>query len=173
MPEKIFLETAEHDAQLLVQSLRKKGKTAAIAESCTAGLVADLLVQIPGASEVFWGSFVCYTVQAKISMLGLDSQRLGQYGPVSKETACDMAQAALAASSAFIAAAVTGVAGPDGDGIETPAGTIWIATVKRAASPLAKKFNFCGSRNEIRNRAAHEVIRELLNILDRNTENQV
>ena len=139
----------------------EQGQSVALAESCTAGLAADLLGSVPGASKVFWGSFICYTVQAKISMLGLDAQRLDKFGLVSRETACDMAQAALAKSSAFIAGAVTGLAGPGGDGNGLVAGTVWIATARRDSEPRALLFNFSGSRNEVRAQAAHALIAEL------------
>ena len=78
-------------AEKLIRVLGESSRTLVLAESCTAGLISDLLVRVPGASSVFWGSFVCYTMAAKISMLGLDSGRLSLYGPVSRETACDMA----------------------------------------------------------------------------------
>jgi PncC family amidohydrolase len=167
MPEIISVESMQHDAQVLVQRLRDRNKTVAVAESCTAGLVSDFIARIPGASQVFWGSYVCYTAQAKISMLDLDSRRLEDYGLVSRETACDMAGAALLKSGASIAAAVTGLAGPGGDdqrGI--PAGTVWIATATHGAEPLAILYSFTGSRNEVRQQAAAVVIRELLHVLD-------
>jgi len=170
MPEIISFEAAPPEAIALMQCLREREETAVLAESCTAGLAADLLARVPGASKVFWGSFVCYTEQAKVSMLGLDPRRLERYGLVSEETVCDMAQAALAKSGAFVAASVSGIAGPDGDGSGLPVGTVWIATALRGAAPHAALFNFCGSRNEIRHQAAHTLIKELLNALQRITQ---
>ena len=154
------------DVRVLIKRLREKGLTVALAESCTAGLAADLMAQIPGASHVLWGSYVCYTAGAKISMLGLDPQRLEEFGMVSRQTACDMAQAALAKSGASIAASVTGIAGPDGDGSGIPAGTVWIAAVQKAAAPNVIKLNFSGFRNEVRVQAARALILELINIID-------
>jgi PncC family amidohydrolase len=152
---------------LLLDALHKTKRTAAFAESCTAGLAAAACAEIPGASQALWGSFVCYTPEAKISMLGLDRQRLAQYGLVSRETACDMAAAALAKSGADMAAAVTGLAGPQGDGSPCPVGTVWIAQALRGGedAPLhAKEFHFEGGRNEVRLQAAAALLEELLEL---------
>ncbi|GHV95186.1 competence damage-inducible protein A [Spirochaetia bacterium] len=155
--------TACEMAKSLILELRERSQTLALAESCTAGLVADLLAGVPGASQVLWGSFVCYTAVAKCAMLGLDRQRLEQYGLVSVETACDMALGALAKSGASLAAAITGLAGPDGDGSAVPVGTVWVATARRGSTnALPREFHFQGSRNEVRMQAALAALEELL-----------
>ncbi|MDR2257578.1 MAG: nicotinamide-nucleotide amidohydrolase family protein, partial [Treponema sp.] len=102
---------AEAAAENLVKKLYAASWTLVLAESCTAGLASDLIARIPGASRVLWGSFVCYTVEAKISMLGLNRDLIEKYGAVSRETACAMAEGALEKSGAPLAAAVTGLAG--------------------------------------------------------------
>jgi PncC family amidohydrolase len=149
-------------AALLVEKLAAASLTVAVAESCTAGLVADLIARIPGASGVFWGSFVSYMVDAKVLMLGLDREKLDAYGPVSRETACSMAEAVLEKCGAGIAAAVTGLAGPGGDGTAVPVGTVWIATAIRGGETRAEVFHFKDSRNNIRNRAAASAVEALL-----------
>ena len=151
--------------EILIKQLRERGGALALAESCTAGLVSDLLARIPGASQVFWGSFVCYTAQAKSAMLDLDPVQLAKYGLVSRETACAMACAALEKSGASIAAAVTGIAGPGSGEDGIPAGTVWIATALRGAEPCAVLHNFSGSRNEVRKQAAAAVLSGLLKAL--------
>jgi PncC family amidohydrolase len=155
-------------AEALIQKLSVEGRTLALAESCTAGLVADTLARIPGASRVLWGSFVCYSAGAKVSMLGLDRKRLERYGLVSEETARDMVRGALEKSGAAIAAAVTGLAGPEGDGSAVPVGTVWIAAAlggkKAGGSPRVLDFHFQGARNEVRLQAAVAVLEELLKI---------
>jgi PncC family amidohydrolase len=103
----------------------------AAAESCTAGLAADFIVRVPGASKVFWGSFVVYTQDAKIKMLGMPASLLEEYGAVSRPVALAMAEEALKKSGASWAFSVTGLAGPGGDEPEgnligVPIGTIWI-----------------------------------------------
>jgi PncC family amidohydrolase len=137
-----------------VETLAGRSQTVAAAESCTAGLVADLFARIPGASRVLWGSFVTYMVDAKLRILGLDPRRLERHGPVSRETACDMARGALEKSGAHYAVAVTGLAGPGGDGTEVPVGTVWVAVAGRDRVPVAREFHFEGSRREIREQAA-------------------
>jgi PncC family amidohydrolase len=153
-------------AEKLMRVLIAEGpRPLVLAESCTAGMVSDLLARIPGASGVLWGSFVCYTAEAKISMLGLDSARLERYGLVSKETACDMALGALEKSGASIAAAVTGIAGPDGDGSAVPTGTVWAAAALRGKGiAAAREYHFTGSRNGIRLKASTAVLEILLEI---------
>ncbi|MDR2397868.1 MAG: CinA family protein [Spirochaetaceae bacterium] len=150
------------DAEALIRRLSAASQTLALAESCTAGLVADCLVRVAGASRVLWGSYVCYTEGAKIAMLGLDRGLLCGYGAVSRETACAMAQGTLERSGADIAAGVTGLAGPEGDGSSTPVGTVWIATAVRGMDVQAKVFQYPGARQEVRRAAAKTVIQELL-----------
>jgi PncC family amidohydrolase len=157
---------AEAAAEALVGRLGELRKTFAAAESCTAGLVADLTARVPGASRVFWGSFVAYTPEAKRRMLGVDEETLSRHGAVSRETACAMAGGALERSGACLAAAVTGLAGPEGDGSSVPVGTVWIACALRGGEPCAEMRRFSGSRNEVRLAAAEAVLRKLLNLLN-------
>ncbi|GHU21490.1 hypothetical protein FACS1894164_01980 [Spirochaetia bacterium] len=135
---------------------------AVLAESCTAGLVADRFAQEPGASKVLWGSFVCYTIEAKIAMLGLDESMLRNHGMVSCECACAMAEAAQKKSRAVLALSVTGLAGPGGDDRNTPVGTVWIAVKNADQRTEAQHFLFTGSRNEIRDKAAEKALETLV-----------
>jgi len=170
MPEAtpFFIETeagAEETARQLVKSLTEKRLTLALAESCTAGLAADLLARVSGASAALWGSFVCYTAEAKQRMLGLDGSFLKQYGLVSGETARAMALHALDRAGVSVTAAVTGIAGPLGDGSGTPVGTVWIA-VAWQGNCREKELHFQGTRSEIRMQAAAAVLEELLEIIN-------
>ena len=158
---------AEKSARNVIQKLRELSITAALAESCTAGLVSAFLADTPGASAVLWGSYVCYTKEAKISMLGLDETFLTANGLVSRETALSMAAGVLKKSGADIAAAVTGLAGPDGDGSDLPVGTVWIAAAVRNGETLAKEFHFTGSRNEVRQNGAIAVMEMSMQALDK------
>jgi len=156
---------AEKTAKELVEKLKSLSITLALAESCTAGLVSGFLANVPGASAVLWGSFVCYTREAKISMLGLDSAALAAHGLVSRETAVSMAQGALNKSGAGLAAAVTGLAGPGGDGSGVPVGTVWVAAAHRGGQTLANEYHLSGSRNVVRIRAAIALLEMIKNIL--------
>ena len=146
----------------LVAFLTERSLVLVAAESCTAGLVADRIVRVPGASKVFWGSFVCYSLRAKMTMLGIESGILDRYGPVSAETAAAMAAGAIEKSGADLAVSVTGLAGPDGDGSGIPVGTVWIGTALKNGPKTAKNFHFTGSRNELRNKAALEAVNQIL-----------
>jgi len=159
----------------LVRFLSGKGLRMATAESCTAGLAAEAIVRISGASACFWGSFVCYAREAKIQMLGIGEKLLGEYGLVSKETAQAMALGALEKSGVDAAVSVTGLAGPGGSskndsgvkGETIPAGTVWIATALRSAglnciTVEAVQFHFSGDRNKVRQQAARTALEQLL-----------
>ena len=151
-------------AKELVRRLTEMNMKAAAAESCTAGLAADLIARIPGASKVWWGSWVSYTPEAKMRMLGVREETLAKFGAVSRETACEMAVGALGNSNADYAFSVTGVAGPGSDNL-IPAGTVWIATVKNGKNAEAELFRFSGSRNSIRKKAAKKALEELIKII--------
>jgi len=159
---------AEKKAKAVIEKLNDNSLTLALAESCTAGLISGLLANTSGASCVLWGSFVCYTQEAKVQMLDLDNNALLANGLVSCQTAESMAKGALGKSGADIAAAVTGLAGPSGDG-RVPVGTVWIATARQGRETEAKKFFFTSemidpeaSRNAIRTRAAIAVLESIL-----------
>jgi len=155
---------AEQKAEAVVEKLKSFSLTLALAESCTSGLVSGLLANTSGASAVLWGSFVCYTQEAKISMLDLDNDALSADGLVSKETACSMAKSALQKSGADFAVSVTGLAGPGGDN-RVPVGTIWVAAAQRGGEKIkVKKFFFTGSRQSVRIRAVIAVLEMVLEV---------
>ncbi|MDR0475788.1 MAG: CinA family protein [Treponema sp.] len=153
------------EAETLIKELLAQNKKAVAAESCTAGLVADLIASVPGASEVFWGSLVTYTQDAKIKLLGVREGTLKTFGAVSRETACEMAQGALERSGCYYAAAVTGIAGPGGDGTDAAAGTVYIALASQGGKGQDFLFHFDGSRNEVRRLAALKVLQEFLSFI--------
>jgi PncC family amidohydrolase len=163
-----LLIRAKKAAEELIEKLKAHSRTLALAESCTAGLISGLLAEIPGASAVLWGSFVCYTRDAKVSMLGLSDKELTANGLVSEKTAVSMALGALKKSSAYFAAAVTGLAGPHSDGSDIPIGTVWTAVAWRNGGGAAKEFHFTGSRNIVRIRAVIAVLETILGSLDKN-----
>jgi PncC family amidohydrolase len=158
-------------AAALVKRLSSLGKIFVTAESCTAGLAAGLIARIPGASAVLWGSFVTYTLDAKMCMLGVDEETLKTYGAVSGETACAMVQGALEKSGADYGVSVTGLAGPQGDGSPVSVGTVWIALARRGTAPVSSVFRFQGNRNSIRQEAAETAITELQKYIDTNENN--
>jgi PncC family amidohydrolase len=151
-----------HTAEEIVRILASCGKTIAAAESCTAGLAADLIARVPGASRVFWGSFVTYSPDAKVRMLGVSGELIKKEGVVSRAVALAMAEGALEKSGASLAFSITGLAGPAGDNSEVPIGTVWIGFAGRGRQTWAKMFRFTGSRNEVRETAAKAALGEVL-----------
>ena len=131
------------------------GRMIALAESCTGGLVAAALTEIPGSSAVLGSGFVTYSNEAKIKMLGVNEDILETFGAVSVAVAWAMAQGALRKSGADIAVAISGVAGPGGGTDKKPVGTVVFAVAERGKDPEdmiadRKGFGADKSRAEIR-----------------------
>lgn len=114
-------------AQKLLEKARVKGMTIATAESCTGGLVAGLLTEIAGSSDVVERGFVTYSNEAKVEMLGVPEATLIAHGAVSEATARAMAEGALAHSRAAFAISITGIAGPGGGTVDKPVGLVHFA----------------------------------------------
>ncbi len=113
-------------AQTLVDLLIQHQQTVTTAESCTGGLIASKITQIPGSSNVFEAGYVTYSNRIKEALLQVKPTTLNTHGAVSKEVVLEMAQGALNASGSDWAVAVSGIAGPDGGSEEKPVGTVWI-----------------------------------------------
>jgi len=143
-------DTAEDSlAHYAVAALLEAGKTVAVAESCTGGLVAASLVEVSGASAALMEGCVAYSNAAKVRCLGVSQRTLDAHGAVSEETAREMAAGMRAASGADIAVATTGIAGPDGGSIEKPVGLVYIA-IATAQGAQTKALRLTGDRNRIR-----------------------
>jgi len=122
-------------AERVVAANRAAGRRIAVAESCTGGLVAAALTEVPGSSEVLEAGFVTYSNDAKMAMLGVSSDVLDTFGAVSVATAWSMARGALDRSGADVAVAITGVAGPGGGSVKKPVGTVVFARAVQGADP--------------------------------------
>src|ERR1700726_4751052 len=118
-------------ARALIDLCRARKLTIATAESCTGGLVAATLTEIPGSSDVFDRGFVTYSNDAKQAMLGVPAGTLETFGAVSRETAQAMAQGALDRAGADLAVAITGIAGPGGALPGKPVGLVHLAAAAR------------------------------------------
>jgi nicotinamide-nucleotide amidase len=122
---------AEAAARAVIEACRARGLMLVTAESCTGGLVAAAITDVPGASDVFDRGFVTYSYPSKTALLGVPEALLAAEGAVSEAVARAMAAGALAASRAGVALAVTGVAGPGGSEAK-PEGLVWFATATAA-----------------------------------------
>jgi len=138
------------NAAALLNDLRRTGLTLATAESCTGGLIAALLTEIPGSSDVLTHGFVTYANAAKTGMIGVPTALLAEHGAVSETVARAMAEGALDASGASIAVAVTGVAGPGGGSVEKPVGLVHMAVARVGHETTHQKHIFRGDRSAIR-----------------------
>jgi nicotinamide-nucleotide amidase len=127
--------------------------TVTTAESCTGGLLAKMLTDIPGSSAYFHRGWVTYSNEAKHELLGVPSEVLATHGAVSEATVMAMAGGARSLANADYALAISGIAGPDGGTVDKPVGTTWIA-IAHAAGVSARHFIFPGDREFVRERAA-------------------
>lgn len=140
---------------------------AATAESCTGGMIISLLTDIPGSSSMVDRGFVTYSNNAKKEMLGVSAATLEQHGAVSSQTAHEMAAGALKNSSAGIALAVTGIAGPDGGSQEKPVGLVWFGMAMEGKPVVTEKMIFDNQgRDFIRRETVKHALRMGLKALD-------
>jgi nicotinamide-nucleotide amidase len=149
----VFSRDERPTAGLVLDLLRERALTLGTAESCTGGLVAARLTDIPGSSDVFHGAIVAYANDVKAASLGVPEAVLAAHGAVSAETAEAMARGAREALGVDVAVSITGIAGPDGGTEEKPVGLVYL----HAAGPdreLARQLDFPGDRDTIRTRAA-------------------
>jgi nicotinamide-nucleotide amidase len=125
----------------------------ATAETCTAGLVSSCLTSVPGASKTFERGFVLYHDSAKATGLGVPEAVSRQYGAVSGEVTKGLAEGALGHSTAGVAVAVTGYAGPGGGNEKNPVGTVYVAAVRRGTDTMVERHVFSGDRDAVRMQA--------------------
>ncbi len=146
----LFDETLTAQAENLLQHYRAQGKRIATVESCTGGLIAALLTEIAGSSDVVERGFVTYANSAKQEMVGVSDELLEAHGAVSEQVARAMAEGGLQRSMAHAAVAVTGVAGPGGGSPEKPVGLVWFACANRDGETIAESKQFDGDRTAVR-----------------------
>ena len=148
----VYGEGAATLPAVLLGLLQERGLTLAIAESCTGGLAAELLTNVPGASRVFLGGAVVYQNEVKTELLGVDARLIAEHGAVSREVALAMAEGVRIRCKASIGLAFTGIAGPDGGTKEKPVGLVHLA-ISRAEGSHHLERVFPGAREQVRRRA--------------------
>jgi nicotinamide-nucleotide amidase len=133
-------------AAQVLERARAAGVMVVTAESCTGGLVAAALTEIPGSSDVVDRGFVTYTNSAKHQVLGVTEQTLNVHGAVSEQAAREMAAGALRNSEAQLAVSITGIAGPGGGSADKPVGLVWFGLAKTGGpvTTLVKRFGDLG-----------------------------
>lgn len=145
----------------IVSRAKPGGKKISFAESCTGGLAAAAVTSVAGASEIFMGSAVTYSNEAKESILGVSKKTLADHGAVSSECASEMARGARKIYGSDISVSITGIAGPDGGTKEKPVGTVWFAVDSSRGNRTFKR-RFPGNRNGVRLAAAKEALETVL-----------
>ena len=141
-------------------ALRSKGSTIAVAESCTGGLLASRLTDVPGSSDYVDRGVVCYSNRAKIELLGIAEALIEEHGAVSEPVACAMAEAIRAQAGANIGVGVTGIAGPGGGTPQKPVGTVAIAIASDNGARV-RTFQFPGGREQVKFQAAQAALNML------------
>ncbi|MBC8203850.1 MAG: CinA family protein [Planctomycetes bacterium] len=147
-------------AQVIGTLLLEKNFTLTTAESCTAGLLSTLIVEVSGASDWFLGGWVTYSNAMKVSQLGVTQFALEEHGAVSAEVAAAMVRGASKASGSHVALSITGIAGPTGGSVEKPIGTVFIGC-KVQEDVQVREFRFSGTRSEIQTLAAQTALEML------------
>jgi nicotinamide-nucleotide amidase len=136
----IFTDDDRALEEVLVKLLTERKHTLATAESCTGGLLANRITNVPGASAVLFAGYVCYANEAKIDILGVDPQLIENHGAVSEEVARAMAEGARKRARSTYALSTTGIAGPDGGSPDKPVGTVYVALASDRETKVRKLF---------------------------------
>jgi nicotinamide-nucleotide amidase len=145
-----FGATLSAEAAALLEACRTRALRVVTAESCTGGLIAGLLTEIPGSSDVVERGMVVYSNEAKAEMLGVPPHLIAAHGAVSEAVARAMAEGALSHAHAALSIAVTGVAGPGGGSAEKPVGLVHFASARAGAPTLHERHVLTGDRAAIR-----------------------
>ena len=151
--------------QSLLQKLgnifNEKKWTLAIAESCTGGLLGDMITSLSGSSDFFLGGAIAYSNQVKSNLLKVSSELIKKSGAVSPEVALLMARGVRKLLGSSAGVAITGIAGPGGGSMEKPVGLVYIAVITPEAE-VVERFIFSGNRSEIKARAVESAIELLI-----------
>ncbi len=145
--------------------LIQRGLKLAVGESCTGGLLGDLITDVPGSSEYFVGGIIAYAYEAKVGLLGVSWDTLKAYGAVSRETVIEMARGARKALAADVAVSISGIAGPGGGLPNKPVGTTWIG-LSAGSTEHAVSRQFQGDRHQNKMLAAQAALQVVLDYLE-------
>lgn len=144
--------------------LRERASTLGTAESCTGGLIASRITDVPGSSAYFLGGIVAYAYPLKVDLLGVSWETLNRYGAVSRETVLEMACGARKRLQVDIAVSASGIAGPGGGAPEKPVGTVWLG-LATPQGEWARLFHFTGNRENNKASAATEALNFIMEYL--------
>lgn len=151
----------------LVNLLRSRSFSVSAAESCTGGLFASEIISIAGASDIISSSFIAYSEDAKISLLGISRDTINNYGVVSEQVALEMAKGAVRLSGADVGLGITGFAGPATDPDDSSAGLVCFGFVVNGRSVTATKHFGDVGRNVVRETSVYYAASTLINLINR------
>jgi nicotinamide-nucleotide amidase len=169
----IFSTEDENLEEVIVKLLTKRNQTLATAESCTGGLLANRITNVPGASKIFTAGYVCYANRAKIGILDVDPKLIEAHGAVSDSVARALAERARAGSGSDFALATTGIAGPTGGSPEKPVGTVYVGLASATSETVARKFFFPADRETFKQLTAQFAFEMLRRALLESSKSQV
>lgn len=161
----IFSTAEETLEEVIVELLTKRSQTLAAAESCTGGLIANRITNVPGASKIFVAGYVCYANRAKTDMLDVDPNLIKAHGAASESVARALAEHARSCAGSDYALATTGIAGPTGGSPEKPVGTVFVGLASAESKTIVKKFFFPTDRETFKQltvQAGFEMLRRAL-----------
>ena len=153
----------------VTNGLKERGLMLVTAESCTGGLIATMMTELPGSSSVFERGFVTYSNDSKEELLDVSREILETYGAVSTQTAEAMVLGSLARSHAQIAVSVTGIAGPSGGTPEKPVGLVYIGWGRVDGPVLTAEHHFPGDRHAIRRQTAETALQHLIQFMEKSS----
>jgi len=160
---KYFINDQGHPLeQTVVETLAAHHLTITTVESCTGGLIASRITDVPGSSAIFTHGYVTYGNQAKVEMVGVSATHLEKYGAVSEQVAREMAEGALERSGSDLAIAVTGIAGPDGGSEEKPTGTVFMAFARKGQPTEVRHECHPRNRQDFKAAVAQAVLSKVL-----------
>lgn len=145
--------------------LRSRGLKLATAESCTGGLIADRITNVPGSSDYYTGSVIAYADGAKVALIHVSWDTLRKHGAVSRETVIEMARGVRTALGTDIGLSVSGIAGPGGGLPDKPVGTTWIG-LSANNGDWARRFTWDGGRRQNKEYSAEAALQFVLDYLD-------
>ncbi len=150
--------------QKLQDILKKNKQTITCAESCTGGLIASMITELSGSSEIFRGSVVTYCNDIKEQELGVKKETMIKHGAVSTQTVDEMLEGVIKKFDADYAIAVSGVAGPTGGTKDKPVGTVVIGVKKRNQPPISEIYHFDGERKTVQTKASVKAFEKIFEI---------
>jgi nicotinamide-nucleotide amidase len=154
MGDAVFSTSGETMEEVVGRLLRESGKTLAVAESCTSGMLGMTITRVPGSSDYFRGGVLCYSNDAKMRLCGVAPETLAAHGAVSAETAEELARGVRSALGSDIGISITGIAGPGGGSAEKPVGLVYVGLADGAHSESRHRV-MPGDRESVRERSAY------------------